>query len=92
MGRVGSMIDDEIVVPQKSARIRVPRDKMFLATKEQLATLVLTRVNRGMSETTMWEDVDTGDKIIFIEGDHHIVEPFIHALMEIVLSNGVEDG
>lgn len=74
----------------KVARIKVPRNRWLALCdamkvvwpperKEPYGTVTI-----GIDED--WENFLIGSKIIFIEGDHHLVEPLIHAIMQVIKS------
>lgn len=83
-------MDEEIVIPQKTATIRVPKRKFHAMSVYYEA--LLNGVwppplgTEGRAAICLYDDFESGDKVVFLEGDHHIIEPVIQILMCIVLS------
>lgn len=86
-------MDEEIVIPQKTATIRIPKRK-FRAMSIYYESLLNDvwpppHGTKGKAEVCVYDDFESGDKVVFLEGDHHIVEPVIQVLMAIVLTKDV---
>lgn len=70
---------EEDVVPQKKATIFIPR--RCQPSEPVLDGLVF---NKGCFYASIIRDFDRDGEVVTVDGPHHIVEPIIHALMELV--------
>jgi hypothetical protein len=89
MGEVIQMTElEKSPVPQKLARINIPKEKVDAVVEALDGIWPPPDGTPGQATLSCWEEfsLNRNEITLGIEGDRHIVEPIIHAVMGVLKS------